>query len=119
MATTSDRVSVEAPLDIADVDRVRTALTSALADAAVARGRVVLDLTSCDFVDAVGYRMLSDAVRAAERSGVALHVVGVRTGVLRVIGILDGVLGGGLRARVATDSAEAAPEPRLVSAAPS
>ena len=119
MARASDCVEVDRSLDIAEVERVCTALTSAVSRAAVdARRRVVLDLTDCDFVDVVGHRMLSDVARAADRSGVALDVVGARASVIRVITILDAVLAEDVRARVVTDAGAASPStPRVAPAA--
>lgn len=105
MASASNCVCVALPLDIAEVDRVRTALTSAMAQAVVVGSRlVILDLTDCDFVDAVGYRMLSQIARTAEVSGVALQVVGAPAPVVRVITLLDGVLAGDVWARVQMDA---------------
>lgn len=105
MASASNCVSVAAALDVAEVDRVRTALTSAMAQALVVGPRlVILDLTDCDFVDAVGYQMLSEIARAAETSGVALQVVGACAPVIRVITLLDEVLAGEVRPRVTMDA---------------
>ena len=104
MASAS-RVAVTQDLDLAEVDRVRTALTAAVPQAAAGPRRVVLDLTECAFVDVVGYRMLHDVGRTAALSGAALEVVGVRAPVLRVLAILDGLLAGGVCARFTTDAA--------------
>lgn len=84
-------VTAGAPLDVAEVHRVRTALLQAL-DAAGARQGVVLDLSDCEFVDAVGHRMLVDATRTAGRRGLTLELVGVSARVVRLIRRLDGVL---------------------------
>lgn len=120
MASASDCVRVALPLDIAEVDRARTALTAAMTRAVVAGSRrVILDLTDCDFVDAVGYRMLSDIARTAETSGVALQVVGAPAPVVRVITLLDAVLAGEVRAHVALGAGEGAPEPPLAGVAAS
>ena len=110
MAPGSGRVEVDAPLDIAAVDRVRSDLMAAVHEAAVGSGKVVLDLRDCDFVDAVGYRMLCEVARSAELLGVALHVVGARAPVVRAMAILDAVVHADLRVRLGMHGA---PRPRL------
>ena len=101
-------VQVDVPLDVAAVDRVGSALSSAVSRAVGGSGQVVLDLADCDFVDLVGYRVLHEVVRDAELRGVAVHVVGVRASVLRVVAMLDAVLDGDVRARVLRDPPRAA-----------
>ena len=99
---------------------VRAALISATAQAVVVGSRlVVLDLTDCDFVDLVGYRMLWEIARTAETSGVPLQAVGAPASVVRVITLLDGMSAGDVGARVAMDAGAEAPAPPFVGSAPS
>ncbi len=119
MAPASGCVKVDVPLDIAEVDRVRSALASAVSQAVVGSRPVVLDLTDCDFVDAVGYRMLRDLACTAERCGVTLQMVGASVAVLRVITILDAVLVGDMRARVVMEAHAPASQTSFVDSASS
>lgn len=109
----SGRVEVDAPLDIAEVDRVRTDLTASVHEAVTGSGEVVLDLHDCDFVDAVGYRMLCEVVGTAEALGVVVQAVGVRGPVVRVVAVLDAVVRADLRARLRMQTRAAAPGSRL------
>lgn len=102
MSPASGCVTVSRPLDLAEVDRVRTAAVSAIAQAATgSSGAVVLDLSGCDFVDVVGYRLLEDVARTARQYGLGLQVVGASGRVVRVIRTLDAVLAGAVGAHVA------------------
>lgn len=84
------RVAVDQALDIASVDLVCVGLRSATRRAAAEpEPRLVLDLSACDFVDVVGYRLLSQAVQMARECGVDLDVVGARRTVVRSIAMLD------------------------------
>jgi anti-anti-sigma factor len=117
MASASGCVKVDVPLDIAEVDRVHSVVTSAMSQAVVGSGQVVLDLTECDFVDVVGYRMLSDLACTAEGCGVTLQMVGASVAVLRVITILDAVLTGDVQARVVMDAHAPASQTSFVDSA--
>ena len=99
-------VVVECALDVAAVDGVRAALSSAVSSVLAEGGsEVVLDLSGCDFVDATGYRLLADESRHAGERGVALRLVGARAEVVRVLGVLDSLLRGDVRTRLVRTAA--------------
>lgn len=114
-------VAVNQALDIASVDQVFVALRSATTRAAAEpERRVVLDLSACDFVDAVGYRLLSQAVQTARECGVDVDVVGAGRTVVRSITLLDGLLSGDVSSHLVPPAAgagapvaPAASEPRV------
>lgn len=102
MSPTSGCVEVSRPLDIAEVDRVRAAAVTAVERAATgSSGAVVLDLSDCNLVDVVGYRLIDDIARTAGCFGLGLQVVGASGRVVRVIRMLDAALAGGVEAHVA------------------
>lgn len=94
-------VTVEHALDLAEVDVVREALSSALADRRlIPGGKVVLEMSGCDFVDATGYRLLRQAAGAVQERALVLHLAGVRPEVVRILARLDEVLRGNVQPHV-------------------
>jgi anti-sigma B factor antagonist len=78
-----DVVCLGGELDLAGEDAVRRALT------ATAAPRVVVDLSSLDFIDARGVAALVDAARELESAGRHLELRGARRLVRRVLVVLQ------------------------------
>lgn len=94
-------VTVRHPLDLAEVDVVRTALSCALGDHQLIPGAtVVLEMSGCDFVDMIGYRLLREAAGTAQARGLVLQLAGVRDEVVRILGRLDQLLRGQVQQHV-------------------
>jgi anti-anti-sigma factor len=95
--TAASCVRVDVPLDLAGVGSIRSALRAACARA---DSEVVLDLSECDFVDVVGYRLLREAVRCAERRHLRVRVEGAGPRLVRLISLLDRALHGDVHAHL-------------------
>ena len=93
-------VTVGHALDLAEVDVLRGALASALAERRPPGGEVVLEMSRCSFVDLTGYLVLREAAQAVRERGLVLRLLGVRVEVVRVLARLDQLLGGGVREHV-------------------
>lgn len=93
-------VTVEQALDPAQVDVVRAALSFVLAGRPAAGAEIVLEMSCCDFVDGTGYCLLCETADLAQERGYVLHLTGVRPEVVRVLALLDRVLGGGVQRHV-------------------
>ena len=75
-------VAVAGEVDLATIDQVEEVLAEALGT-----GRVVVDLSACDFIDSSGLRALVTARSAAEESGGSLVLVTEDAGILRVLSV--------------------------------
>jgi anti-anti-sigma factor len=75
-------VRVFGELDMATCPRVEDAISSAPSTA-----RVVIDLTSCTFVDSSGVRVLVAAQRDVTAEGGRVELVATEPGILRVLEI--------------------------------
>jgi anti-anti-sigma factor len=95
--TAATCVRVDVPLDLAGVGSIRSALRAACARA---DSEVVLDLSGCDFVDVVGYRLLCEAVRCAEQRHLRVRVEGAAPRLVRLISLLDRTLHGDVHAHL-------------------
>jgi anti-sigma B factor antagonist len=76
-------VAIFGELDLATVERVKTALSEALA----AEGQVVIDLRACGFVDSKGIAALVEAALRLSDQGRRLTLRGVQPRVMRTLGI--------------------------------
>jgi anti-anti-sigma factor len=76
-------VEVVGEVDLATTDQVEEVLGEVVG----AGGRVVVDLSACDFIDSSGLRTLVTARTAAEESGGSLALVIEDSGLLRVLAV--------------------------------
>jgi anti-anti-sigma factor len=76
-------VEVSGEVDLATIDQVE----EVLAEVVGTGGRVVVDLSGCDFIDSSGLRTLVTARSAAEESGGSLALVTQDAGILRVLSV--------------------------------
>lgn len=74
-------VAIFGELDLATIDRVRAALSGAIA----AEGAVVIDLRACGFVDSRGIGVLIEAAMRLRERGRKLTLRGVRPRVMRIL----------------------------------
>ena len=77
-------VAVTGALDVATLPRVREQFEQALAGRP---GRVVVDLSSCTFVDASALALLLDVHRRLSRTGAVLTLRGSSPRVLRLLSL--------------------------------
>ena len=76
-------VAIFGELDLATVERVKAALSEAIA----AEGQVVIDLRACGFVDSKGIAALVEAALRLSDQGRLLRLRGVQPRVMRTLGI--------------------------------
>lgn len=88
---TSQRVTVHDDLDLAAVGAVSLDVVVALEHGA---RTVVLDMTSCAFVDLVGHQLLRGLREQARSAGADLVLQGVSARVTRLLELLDEIIDG-------------------------
>jgi anti-sigma B factor antagonist len=75
------KVAVAGEVDLANADRLREALRSALEEARM----VLVDLEACTFIDSVGLSVLVEAARGGEGADEVLCIVSPSAAVRRLI----------------------------------